>query len=159
MTRVLKIVGLLLALMFIFWLVEAFLLMKPQPIALAQEQEKVSLCPSAATGTPEPEWFEGAVRPWDRARPKGMTNPQLVKSSKPEYPPEAKAAQITGEVWLDARVDIDGRVRNACVVRSLLPELDAEAVKAAKKFEFRPGQLDGVTAPVIVRIQIAFNPR
>ena len=120
---------------------------------LAQDPEQPLPCPSVVPGTPEPEWFKGAARPGA-----GLTNPTLVKSSKPEYTPQAEAAGITGEVWLDARVDTDGRVRNVCIVKSL-PTLDAQAAKAAKGFEFRPGQQNGVAVPVIVRIQIAFNLR
>lgn len=120
---------------------------------VAQGEAQPSPCPGAVPGTPEPEWFKGAVRPGS-----GVTNPTLVKTAKPSYTREAMDAGVTGVVWLDARVDTDGRVRNVCVARSL-PMLDAEAAKAAKGFEFRPGQQSGAPVPVIVRIEIAFNLR
>lgn len=120
---------------------------------LAQGDAQLLPCPSLVPGTPEPEWFKGAVRPGP-----GVTNATLIKSAKPNYTQEAMAARITGEVWLDARIDADGRIRNVCLIQSL-PMLDAEAAKAAKGFEFRPAQQNGVPVPVIVRIQIAFNLR
>jgi protein TonB len=136
----------------VFALILCTALLQPQRI-LAQGESEPSPCPSAVPGTPEPEWFKGTVRPGP-----GVTNPTLLKSARPQYTPEAEAAGITGEVWLDARVDADGRVRNVCLVRSL-PMLDAQAAKAAKEFEFRPAQQNGAPIPVIVRIQIAFNLR
>lgn len=120
---------------------------------LAQGDTQPLPCPSLAPGTPEPEWFKGAMRAG-----RGMPNPTLVKSAKPTYPPEALKAKVTGVVAFDARVDVDGRIRNLCLVQSE-PLLNAEAAKAAKAFEFRPAQQNGAPIPAIIRLEIAFNLR
>ena len=119
----------------------------------AQNQTPAAPAAGAAQATEDPEWFKDAVRPGS-----GVTNPVLVKSAKPAYTTEAMNAKVTGTVSLDARVDTDGRIRNVRVVRSI-PMLDAEAEKAAKAFEFKPGMKNGEPVAVIVRIEIAFNLR
>jgi TonB family protein len=65
---------------------------------------------------------------------------------------------ISGDVHLEARVDVDGRVRNVRVVRSI-PELDNSAIESVKKFEFRPATKDGQPVPYIVLMLITFSTR
>ena len=120
----------------------------------AQNTPPPLLCPGGAATNPEPEWLKDVVRP----KAQGITQPMLIKSAKPRYPMEAMDAKVTGDVWLDAVVGVDGRVSQMCVVKSI-PLLDAQAVEAAKQFEFRPAQKDGVAVPILVQIQIAFNLR
>jgi TonB family protein len=108
--------------------------------------------PGAGTVKPPPPWFAGAVM-W--AEP-GVTMPILVKRAQPHYPSDARAAKVTGEVHLDAKVDTDGRIRQVRVVRSI-PHLDASAMEAAKRFEYRPAQRNGQAVPAIVRITVPFG--
>ena len=84
----------------------------------------------------------------------GVSLPTVVSEVKPDYTPEAKAAHIQGTVRLGAVVLADGTVGNVTVTRSLDTTfgLDQEAVKAAKKWKFKPGTKDG--KPVAVRVQI-----
>jgi TonB family protein len=85
-----------------------------------------------------------------------------VSSAKPAYTSEAMLRRIQGEVWLDCVVAKTGTVGQCDVVKSLDSNnfgLDAEAMKAARKFVFRPGMLKGEPVDVLVRIQIAFNMR
>jgi TonB family protein len=92
----------------------------------------------------------------------GITNPTLVSSAKPQYTSEAMLRRIQGEVHLDCVVTKTGNVGNCDVVKSLDANnfgLDSEAMKAARKFVFRPGLLKGEPVDVLVRIQIAFNMR
>ena len=99
-----------------------------------------------------PEWFKGAVQDEEP----GVTMPVLVKSAKPVYPPKAYSDGITGVVHIEARVETNGRIKNARVVKSI-PPLDANALEAARKFEFRPAKKDGMAVPAIVRLEISFN--
>lgn len=86
----------------------------------------------------------------------GVENPKLKRSVPPRYTADALSAGIQGTVALRAIVEKDGRVREVIVVRSLERGLDAEAVRAAKQFQFEPGTLDGVQVPVMVSLEIDF---
>jgi periplasmic protein TonB len=99
-----------------------------------------------------PEWFKGAVQ----GEEPGVTMPVLVKNAKPVYPAKAYYDGITGVVHIEARVETNGRIKNARVVKSI-PPLDANALEAAKKFEFRPATKEGMAVPAIVRLEISFN--
>jgi TonB family protein len=120
----------------------------------APDRGKQEPSPGSGTTTDEktPEWFTGAVRGGEP----GVTPPVILKRITPDYPPSALAANVTGDVELDARVETDGRVSHVRIVRSVLP-LDASAEKAAKKFEFQPAKKDGQAVPAIVRIAFGFS--
>src|SRR5919112_2033046 len=66
-----------------------------------------------------------------------MTAPAKIKDVRPIYPPKAKAAGIFGVVILELALDIDGRVLDATVVRSI-KALDQAAVDAAMQWRFTP---------------------
>jgi protein TonB len=89
----------------------------------------------------------------------GVTVPQLVKEVKPNYTPEARAAKIQGTVLMETVVEPDGTVDRVKVVRSLDAKygLDAEAVKAARQWTFKPGMKDGKPVAVLVTIELAFT--
>jgi TonB family protein len=86
----------------------------------------------------------------------GMTvPPEVIRSVKAAYTPEAKAAGIEGTVRVDALVLTDGTVADdANVLESLDAEfgLDEEAVKASKQWLFKPATKAGkpVTARVVI---------
>lgn len=101
---------------------------------------------------PEPDWFAGARRTTDR----GVTAPVVLKAPRPRYPPEQTG--ISAEVQLEARVETDGGIRYARVVRSTRGFDDA-ALAAAREYEFRPGMQNGAPVPVIVAIVMTFATR
>ena len=90
---------------------------------------------------------------------KDVTLPVVIKEVKPEYTDEAKAAGIRGSVWLRVVVESDGTVGDVQVTRSLDTEfgLDAQAVKAAKQWEFKPGTRDGKAVAVEVTLEMTFT--
>jgi TonB family protein len=69
--------------------------------------------------------------------------------------------KIQGIVEIEAVIESDGTVGEVKVVRSLDAEfgLDEEAVKAVKKWLFKPGKKDGVAVPVLVNIEMTFTLR
>jgi protein TonB len=91
----------------------------------------------------------------------GVTTPILIKEVKPYYPREAKAAKIQGTVLMTTVIREDGTVGDTIVTRSLDTKygLDAEAVKAAKQWTFKPGTKGGKPVPVQVTIEMAFTTR
>lgn len=88
----------------------------------------------------------------------GVKAPVLVQEVKPQYTKDAKARGVQGSVEIIAVVKADGTVdENVRVTKSLDPELDDEAVKAARQWRFRPGTKDGAAVAVEVNIELTFT--
>jgi TonB family protein len=89
----------------------------------------------------------------------GVSAPTLVKDVRPSYTPEARRAKIQGMVHMTAVVREDGTVGNTEITQSLDTQygLDAEAVKAANQWTFKPGMREGKAVPVKVTIHMAFT--
>jgi TonB family protein len=114
------------------------------------------------------EWFpnQNSSR---RIQPAGSisstTAPQNLRGTpiclycpRPDYTQEAKKKKIEGEVWVEVLVTPSGDVAEAKVTRSLGYGLDEEAIKAVKKWKFRPliGP-EGKAIKVIATIQVRFH--
>jgi TonB family protein len=82
--------------------------------------------------------------------------PTKVKDVRPLYPPAAQSAGIQGVVIIEATIDVDGRVGDAKVLRSI-PELDQAALEAVRQWEFTPTELNGVLVPVIMTVTVNFT--
>ena len=88
----------------------------------------------------------------------GITeHPQLLHSEEPEYSEEGRKARAQGSVLLAIEVDVNGRVANIRVVKSLGLGLDEKAKEAVLKWRFRPAMAGGrpVTAPA--QVQVTFH--
>ena len=93
-----------------------------------------------------------------------VTTPKVVKAFPPSWTFEAMLARqrgsgVQGSVVLQADVRPDGTVGTVALVKSLDPGLDAEAVKAVKRFQFAPGEKDGKPVTVRTEVTVAFNMR
>ena len=86
----------------------------------------------------------------------GMKPPQVTKSGRPRYTPEALKAKIQGTVMLQIVVGTNGKVRDARVIRSI-PMLDEGALAAAREWEFTPTVVDGKPVPVLLTLELDFN--
>jgi len=80
----------------------------------------------------------------------------LVHFVKPVYPEEAKHHAIQGTVLLRGVIDTDGAVTDLKPV-SGPPELTPAAIKAVKKWRYRPYMLNGVPLAVETNIQVNFS--
>jgi protein TonB len=90
----------------------------------------------------------------------GVKSPILVKETKPGYTEGAMRRKVEGVVELQAVVLKNGTVReDVTVTRSLDAELDEEAIKAARLWEFKPGTKDGEAVNVQVNIEMSFSLR
>ena len=84
--------------------------------------------------------------------------PVLVHEVKPVYTDDAKKRQVQGSVELEEVITSDGTVRDDVrVVKSLDPDLDAQAVTAGKQWQFKPGTKDGKPVDVLVNIEMTFT--
>lgn len=68
-------------------------------------------------------------------------------------------AGVHGVVGLQCVVLTDGTVKNVRVIRPLHAELDQQAIKAAKKWRFRPATKDSKPVNVQVEIEMTFTLR
>ena len=89
----------------------------------------------------------------------GVSLPQVVRQVQARYTTEAMAQMIEGDVLLDVVVLADGKVGEVQVKQSLdaVYGLDAEAVKAMKQWEFKPGMKDGKAVAVRVDVKMRFT--
>jgi periplasmic protein TonB len=91
----------------------------------------------------------------------GVSMPQLIHESKPNYTNEAMRARVQGAVVLEAIVMPDGTVGAAHVTRSLdmVFGLDQEALRTIRQWRFAPGRRGGKPVPVRVAIEMSFTLR
>jgi periplasmic protein TonB len=82
--------------------------------------------------------------------------PEKVHDVRPLYPQLALAARVQGLVLIEAVIGVDGRVRDAHVIRSV-PLLDAAALDAVRQWRFTPTLLNGEPVPVIMTINVNFK--
>jgi TonB family protein len=87
------------------------------------------------------------------------TSPVLIYEAKPNYTADARRAEIEGIVEMDAVVLEDGTVGDVVVTKSLDQKygLDDEALKAMKKWRFKPATKDGKAVTVHVFVEMAFK--
>jgi TonB family protein len=82
----------------------------------------------------------------------------VTKGFDPQYPPEALAARIQGEVELRVIVGEDGRVHALHIIKGH-PLLAPAAYNAVRRWEFKPYVENGKTLPVDTKVIIMFKPR
>jgi protein TonB len=88
-----------------------------------------------------------------------VTAPIRVRTVTADYPLAARAAQLEGDVVLQAVVGADGRVGGVSVVRSAHPLLDDAAKKAVLNYRYTPAQRNGVPESATIRITVSFKMR
>lgn len=96
----------------------------------------------ASASTPAP----GTVRPIST----GVTEPQLVYSTRIEIPAEGISSALPNpaRVVLKLNLDATGSPTNVQVVGPLTQDVDARVVEAVKQFRWRPAVLDNQTIPI-----------
>ena len=97
-----------------------------------------------------------SARAQEQAR---ITMPVVVHEVKPGYTGGAIRRRIQGSVSLSAVVRADGTVGEVKVLKSLDPELDQQAIAAAKQWTFKPGTKDGQPVNVAVTLELTFTLR
>jgi TonB family protein len=86
-----------------------------------------------------------------------LTGLALVRKVDPKYPPELIEQNVQGEVVLYAIIRADGSVGDIQVVRSLDPQLDANAKSALSQWKFRPATKAGVPVDLEAIVHIPFK--
>jgi TonB family protein len=86
-----------------------------------------------------------------------LVQPVVTKQTRPHYPFGMIENGMRGEVLVDFIVDIEGRVRNAFVVRSLNPSFDDPALDAVNQWRFEPGRVGGNPVNTHMQVPIFFS--
>ena len=90
--------------------------------------------------------------------PGGMEEMMKFLQRNIQYPANAAKNEVEGRVILQFVVEKDGQIGDVKVVRSVDPELDAEAMRVVKSMpNFIPGRQDGKPVAVLYTIPISFK--
>lgn len=87
----------------------------------------------------------------------GVSRPELVSKTDPEFSDEARKAKYQGTVTLNVVVGPDGRVHDARVAIPLGMGLDEKAIESVKHWTFQPAKKDGRPVAVYAQIQVDFR--
>jgi len=87
---------------------------------------------------------------------RGVSQAMAVKKVQPEYPPEARAAHIQGEVILRIIVSREGDVSKVSLV-SGHPLLAPSAIDAVKQWKYKPYLLNGHPVEVDTEAAVSFR--
>ena len=117
-------------------------------IALRGQQSE-SGTPSGTSTAPPPV-------PWRVRVSAGVASGLVVKKVPPHYPEEARRQHIQGTVILQAKISKEGDVAELSVI-SGDPMLVEEAMKAVKKWKYKPYLLQGRAMEVETQIQVNFT--
>ena len=99
------------------------------------------------------QWISGAP-PRIRVS-SGVSSGLLVKKVQPQYPADARDAQVQGVVVLHANIDTQGNVSNLELI-SGHPMLAPAAMEAVRQWKYRPYLLNGEAVEVDTAIQVNF---
>ena len=83
--------------------------------------------------------------------------PQRITYVAPVYPEDAKAANVSGIVIVEAVIGTDGTVTNARILRSIA-QLDEAALAAVRQWKYTPTTLNGKAVPVVMTVSVNFTP-
>jgi protein TonB len=86
-----------------------------------------------------------------------VQKPEKVFSPQPQYTEIARKARVQGVVIVQAIIDKEGTVTNVKVLKGLSMGLSDEAVKAIKKWKFKPATLNGKPVDVYYNLTVNFR--
>jgi TonB family protein len=83
--------------------------------------------------------------------------PEVLSEPRPQYTEEARQLRIQGEITLQVRFGIDGKVEVLRIVTGLGHGLDEQARLVAERIQFKPAVKDGQPTDQITYIHILFQ--
>lgn len=86
-----------------------------------------------------------------------VRTPRAIHKVKPQFPPAALQARITGRVVVKAITDIYGKVKKVEIVSSAHPLLNAACIKAIFQWVYEPYIINGVPRPVEFIVKLDFD--
>jgi TonB family protein len=86
-----------------------------------------------------------------------ITPVKIISKSRPGYTNDARNNGVKGVIRILALFDINGKVTQAFVVKSLGHGLDEQALRAARGIQFEPAKRNGVPYAVMKMIEYSFD--
>jgi TonB family protein len=100
---------------------------------------------------PPAPWGEGVVRAADLIK-----FPTKVTHVSPRFPAEALQPGVRALVVVETRIEADGRIVHARVLRSS-PAFDQSVLDAVLQWEYTPTVSNGVAIPVLLTVTVRFT--
>lgn len=105
--------------------------------------------------SPQKVYDEAQVQP---EYPGGINEMLRELAMNLRYPAEAMTANIQGRVVVRFVVTEKGKIASPEIIRSVNPELDAEAIRAIQTLsDFKPGTIDGKPVSVYYTLPVTFK--
>jgi TonB family protein len=98
-----------------------------------------------------------SAAPGPRIQQVHFSPPEVLSEPRPQYTQEARLLGIQGEITLQVRFGVDGKVEVLRVVSGLGHGLDQEAALVAEQIRFKPAVKDGRPTDHITYIHILFQ--
>ena len=92
-----------------------------------------------------------------RAGKAGVGYPECVRCEDPTFTPEARAAKYEARVMLRLLVTQEGNAVNVRVEKGAQYGLTEAALKAVRKWKFKPALHNGKPVPVEIQIEVTFR--
>jgi len=93
----------------------------------------------------------------DQSHGSRTTPPHAIYSPNPDYTARARVAGIEGLVGLQLTVTEQGKAEDVKVIKTLDPELDANAVRTVRTWKFRPATKNGQPTAVQIKVTVSFR--
>jgi TonB family protein len=135
----------------------------PPPPPSARSQRSQVAPPPPPPPPPPPSDFSNLVPDDDfvgnalSQKTPGLRMPVMVKHVEPKYTSDALRAKIQGQVVVQIVVREDGTVEKARIIVGLDPDLDEQALIAARQWRFQAGVLEGRAVPVACLLMMEFR--
>ncbi len=85
-------------------------------------------------------------------------HPRAMRTIEPDYPAEADRQKLSGTVYLQLKVEADGRVGEVGVVSSTPPGMfDESAIQAFRAVRFEPAIKNGRPVRALVVIEVRYD--
>jgi protein TonB len=81
---------------------------------------------------------------------------KMISSVRPVYPSLARSQHVSGDVKIDALIDVNGRVTSMKVI-SGPTLLHQAAMDALRQWKYQPATLDGKPVPMHLTITLQFR--
>jgi len=112
---------------------------------------------TVATGGFGGSGTSSSAAPEPRIQQAHFSPPEVLSEPRPQYTQEARQLRIQGEITLQVRFGVDGKVQVMRVVSGLGHGLDQEAALVAEQIRFKPAVKDGQPTDHITYIHILFQ--
>jgi len=108
---------------------------------------------SGADGTGKVDPFEDGGEPVDRFE----KTPELEKYKAPKVPKQLKKNRVEGMIQIRLVIGRNGKPRDIELVQGVHEELDQNALAAAEKWRFVPGEVQGKPVDGIATVNIQYS--